>query len=367
MNHKKIIKEKFRELLADPENKKFTIDMPIKSYNIHPFKILFNKLIILLSRKIIPSGFKNWLVRLTGLKIGRDVCLPNDIIFDPYFPELIEVKDGALVGSPSKLMAHEYKDNKLTIGKVIVEKRVLVGGFSYLGPGAVINENSILNLGSELHSEVPPGELWGGKPAKTLKKFTEEELEKYFKPSDGKYREYYSDFNKKVREFQKNKDVNFIKFHYNGKRLNAGDDWWRARNVFRILYNGVIIETTKIMGPSPLKTFLLRMAGAKIGKNVMIKRGVTFDHIYPDTITVEDNVVIGEDSEIAGHEYTTTQTVFGRVLIKKNAVIKEHVLIRTGTTIGENSIIEPYSFAQKEIPANEVWGGSPTQFVKKAV
>ena len=51
--------------------------------------------------------------------------------------------------------------------------------------------------------------------------------------------------------------------------------------------------------------------------------------------------------------------------MKKGAHLKHHAFVRTGTTIGENSVIESYSMAQREIPANEVWGGVPAKFVRK--
>ncbi|MBW2982302.1 hypothetical protein KY343_05465 [Candidatus Woesearchaeota archaeon] len=366
MNYKTQIKTKVKELLEDPNKKTVKIEIPEEKYiNIKPIRSTFNKIIIQVSRKIVPSHIKNWLMRRAGLNIGHDVCLPNDIIFDPYFPELITVEDGALIGAPNKVMAHEYKDGILTLGKILVKKRVLVGAFSYLKPGAVINEKSILNFGSELNQEVPEGELWGDRPAKFWKKFTEEELEKYFKPSTGNYKEYYKEARKKIKEFQKNPEIDFLKMHYDGKRLNAGDDWWRARNVLRIFYNGVIIELTRLLPHCFIKTLLLKMVGVKIGKNVTIGKGTVFDHIYCDMMAVEDDVKIGKCCEFGGHEYTITQTVFGRTLIKKGAELKDHVLVRAGTTVGEKSVIEPYSGIQKEIPANERWKGMPAKFVEK--
>lgn len=362
---KEKIKDALKELKSSDKTK-VTVELKGKKFSVKPFFIVWkNKLIIQAARKIIPCHFKNWLIRRTGVKMGHDVCLPNDLLFDPYFPELITVEDGALVGSPETISAHEFKDGKLTLGKILIKKRALVGGYAILKPGAVISENSILSLMSELDKEMPSGEVWLGSPAKMVSKLSQEEIDKYFKPSDGNYKKYYKEFRKGVDDLRKDPSKNFFKMHYNGKRLNAGNDWWKARNVLRIWYNGIIIEFCKFLGPSWFKNMLLRMTGAKIGKNVIIERWVTHDQIFPDSITLEDNVKLRKGVDIAGHEYTISQTVFGRVLIKKGAELKEHVLVRTGTTIGENSVIEPNSVCQKVIPANEIWEGIPAKFVRK--
>ena len=78
---------------------------------------------------------------------------------------------------------------------------------------------------------------------------------------------------------------------------------------------------------------------------------------------MQDNVTIEEDCYLDGHEYTVTQTVFGKTLIKSGVKIGKHTYVRIGSTIGENTIIEPNSFVQREIPENEVWGGSPAKFI----
>ncbi|MBD3310485.1 hypothetical protein GF351_04655 [Candidatus Woesearchaeota archaeon] len=367
MDYKKKVKQQLEDLKSDPEKKLVKVRMPHERYkNIRPLRTFRNKLIIQVSRKLVPSHLKNWLLRRAGLKIGHDVCLPNDILFDPCFPELITIEEGALIGAPNRLYAHEFRESELVLGSINVGRRVLVGAFSYLGPGAAIAEKSILNFGSELvDKSVPSGQLWGGKPVSRWKEFGKEELEKYFREPDGNYKEYYREARKKIKAFQKDESIRFLKIPYNGKRLNAGDDWWRARNVLRIWINGAVVEFCRFLGPSWLKNMLYRMVGMKIGKNVKIGKGCVPDHIYPDTITLQDDVELGERCEIAGHEYTITQTVFGRVLIKKGAKLKEHVLVRTGTTVEEGAVVEPNSGISKEIPAHERWGGMPARFIEK--
>jgi acetyltransferase-like isoleucine patch superfamily enzyme len=363
---KKYIREAVKGLQKSG-NKKIVLTLKSKNdYKKNPFCLFYNKLIFKLQKKVVPWRFKNLVLRTTGMNIGKDACIPHDIYFDPYFPELIYLDKGCIIGGESNICTHQIKGKKLVLGKCILKERTLLGGLSALLPGSIINRNSILNFFSELDREIPEGELWGGKPAKLIKKFSEEEIEKYFKPSNMRYREYYKEFKKEVRAFMKDPSRNFLKIHYNGKRLNAGNDWWRARNIFRIVYNGIIIEITRLLPHCFLKTLLFRMVGMKIGKNCRIGKGTLFDHIYCDTVTLEDNVTIDDHCYFDGHEYTISQTIFGKTLLKRGVHIKHHSYVRIGTTIGENTIIEPYSMAQREIPADEVWGGMPVaKFIRK--
>jgi acetyltransferase-like isoleucine patch superfamily enzyme len=362
---KNYIKQALKELI-NSDKTKISIDLKSKNdYKKNPLKLLYNRFIFLIQTRIVPSHIKNFILRTTGMKVGHDVCFPHYIKIDPYFPELITLEKGCLVGGDSKLVTHKIIGNKLTLGKIIIKERAMVGGVVTMNPGTVLNKNSMISLYSETDSEIPEGEVWAGKPAKLLSKLSPEDIDKYFKPSDGNYRQYYKDFRKKVKDFLADPKQTFFKIYYNGKRLNAGDDWWRARNFFRIWYNGIIIELTRLLPHSWFKTMLYKMVGVKIGKNVRIGKGTVLDHIYCDNITIEDNVTIDENCYLDGHEYTITQTVFGKSLLKTGVHLKNHSFVRIGTTIGENTVVEPYTMAQREVPPNVVIEGVPWKVVRE--
>ena len=129
---------------------------------------------------------------------------------------------------------------------------------------------------------------------------------------------------------------------------------------FTTIHNNVEIGSGTWIGSN-----VTIMEGARIGKNCRIGKGVVFDHLFGDNITLEDNVKIDDHVYLDGHEYTITQTVFGKTLVKKGVHIKKNSFVRIGTTIGENTIIEKNSMAQRFIPPNEVWGGMPAKFIRK--
>jgi len=363
---KKYIRDAVKELR---NSDKLVVEIPLKHKNDYKRNILsffYNKSILTLQMKMVPCKLKNIILKTTGLNVGYDACVPHDIYIDPYFPELIYFGKGCIVGGESKIYSHLVKDNKLILGKCVIEERTLMGGVSKLLPGSVITKNSILMFFSTLDKRMPEGTLYGGEPAKEVMKFSKEDIQKYFDPSNGKHKEYYNKFKNEVRAFMKDPNKNFFKMHYDGNRLNAGNDWWRARNIFRIFWNGIIIEFTRILNPSWFKNLLYKIVGMKIGKNVKVGKGVVFDHIYCDTISIEDDVEVGDYAYFDGHEYTISQTLFGKILLKRGCRIGKYSYVRIGTIVGENSIIEPNSMAQRIIPPNEIWGGMPfAKFIKK--
>lgn len=364
-NQKQQIKKAIQDIRSGKKNK-VTITLKDNDFNIRPLPLLwFSKLVFFCQKWMVPMHLKNWILRRAGLNVGHDACIPHYIDFDPYFPQLIYIGPGALIGGDSELLAHKLDGKKLTLGKVELKEKTMISGFVTLRPGAVVNRNSIVSLVSELDHEIPEGEIWEGKPAKCIAKLTSEQIDKYFKKVDMDSKQYYKETKEKIKKFQKDSSINYLKIQYGGKRAGAGSDWWRARNVVRIFYNGPIIELARMLPHCWPKKVLLKMVGVKFGKNVYIGKGVVFDHIYCDTITLEDNVKVDDHCYFDGHEYTIAQTIFGRILIKKGVHLKHHVFVRTGCTIGENTTIEPWSMCQREIPANEVWGGMPARHIRK--
>lgn len=100
-----------------------------------------------------------------------------------------------------------------------------------------------------------------------------------------------------------------------------------------------------------------------IGNNVTVKCGV---YLW-NGIEIEDNVQIGPNVTFTNDKYPRAKTEFvlKRILIQKNASIGAGAVILGGVTIGENAMIGAGSIVTKDIPANELWVGSPAKFIRK--
>lgn len=116
-----------------------------------------------------------------------------------------------------------------------------------------------------------------------------------------------------------------------------------------------------------------RRRGVKIGNGCHISPYVLIDLMYPDMVTIEDNVGIGSNSMIFAHVNPTSnlnlKKIYPRkvesVLIKKGAVIFPGCVITAGVTIGKNSMIGAGSVVGEDIPDNCVALGNPARVVKK--
>jgi acetyltransferase-like isoleucine patch superfamily enzyme len=127
---------------------------------------------------------------------------------------------------------------------------------------------------------------------------------------------------------------------------------------------------------SPLSSFIIkvqRARGVKIGNFCHLSPYVLIDLVYPQLVTIEDNVTIGSNSMIFAHVNPTAnielKKIYPRkvepVIIKKGAVVFPGCTITAGVTIGENSLIGTGSVVGEDIPDNCVALGNPARVVKK--
>ncbi|WP_371504459.1 DapH/DapD/GlmU-related protein [Nitrosopumilus adriaticus] len=128
---------------------------------------------------------------------------------------------------------------------------------------------------------------------------------------------------------------------------------------------------------SPLSSWVVkcqRKRGVKIGNNCHISPYVLIDLIYPELITIEDNVTIGSNSMIFAHVNPTTSEFLKKhgyprtvkpVKIKHGAVISVGCILVAGVKIGKNALIGAGSVVANDIPDNCVALGNPARVIKK--
>ena len=127
---------------------------------------------------------------------------------------------------------------------------------------------------------------------------------------------------------------------------------------------------------SPLSSFIIRIQrsrGVKIGNFCHLSPYVLIDLVYPQLVTIEDNVTIGSNSMIFAHANPTANLALKKIyprkvesiLIKEGAVLFPGCIITAGVTIGKNSMIGAGSVVGEDIPDNCVALGNPARVVKK--
>ncbi len=123
--------------------------------------------------KIIHANpiLRRFYYTLSGAKIHKSVIISYDAsLLDPFF---IEIGEDSKIGEWSKVSGHIADEKRFIFGKVKIGKRVLVGAECSIAPGVEIGDDSMIMAYSRVlpGTIIPPGELWGGTPARFKKKF----------------------------------------------------------------------------------------------------------------------------------------------------------------------------------------------------
>jgi len=136
----------------------------------NPIKAMFYSFLMTAMKFFPPCSLKNDVFRAMGVKIGKDVAISPGVLIDPFFPELITIGDGSIIGWDSKLLTHEYLIDEILIGEIKIGKKVLIGNSSIVRPGVELGDESIVGYSSLVNKDVPPRTLVGGLPIKIIKK-----------------------------------------------------------------------------------------------------------------------------------------------------------------------------------------------------
>jgi acetyltransferase-like isoleucine patch superfamily enzyme len=115
--------------------------------------------------------------RFKGVKIGKDVYIGHEVIFDRIFPDQIEIGDHTSIGDRAIITAHANIPSNTplkklyprTINKVIIGKGVWIMPNVTIIPGVTIGDESVIATGSVVTKDVAPRTLVAGIPAKKMK------------------------------------------------------------------------------------------------------------------------------------------------------------------------------------------------------
>lgn len=146
------------------------------------------------------------------------------------------------------------------------------------------------------------------------------------------------------------------------------------------------LVTNSLQVSSTIRAWALRMFGAQVGANVLLRprlrvkfpwnlrigdncwigEGVWIHN--QGKVTVEDNAVLSQDAFITtgSHDiYGSMDLVIEPVFIHRGAWVTTRCLILQGVEVGENTVVSPGSVVNKSLPPNNIYGGNPAQFIRE--
>jgi acetyltransferase-like isoleucine patch superfamily enzyme len=135
----------------------------------NPLRVSFNYAVIILVR-ISPSlRLKNWLLRRLGVTVGTGVAWGLEATPDVFWPERITLGDHVIVGYDATLLCHEFLQDELRLGDVVVGDRAMIGAGAIVLPGVHIGAGAQVAANSLVVEDVPPGATVAGVPAEVVK------------------------------------------------------------------------------------------------------------------------------------------------------------------------------------------------------
>jgi acetyltransferase-like isoleucine patch superfamily enzyme len=168
-----------------------TIPMSPKSKGFHLFSAFWKRILHCIARyfPLLPA-WRVVLHKWRGVRIGKNVFIGAEVFIDDADPSLVRIEDNATIIAQSTLLGHAYYPNHFsTLLKTASQKQgTLIRKGAYLGlrttvlPGVTIGEYSIIGAGSLVTKDVPPFSMAFGVPAKVVKTFKKEKLDRSCAP-----------------------------------------------------------------------------------------------------------------------------------------------------------------------------------------
>jgi putative colanic acid biosynthesis acetyltransferase WcaF len=154
-------------------------------------------------------------------------------------------------------------------------------------------------------------------------------------------------------------------------------------------YTNSIFFMTGLLPVNGLKAALLRLFGAKIGKNLTIKPRVSIK--YPWLLSIGDNTWIGEEVWIdnlasvtigsnacisqgallltGSHNYkkTSFDLITGSIILEDGAWIGAKAVVNQGITVHSHAVLTTGSIANKNLEAYSIYQGNPAVKIRERV
>jgi acetyltransferase-like isoleucine patch superfamily enzyme len=137
--------------------------------------------------------------------------------------------------------------------------------------------------------------------------------------------------------------------------------WWKA---IRFYLKAAFLGLAFKLPFQGLKAWALRRLGARVGSPVFFSAGVWIDPMFPELLTIEDEVFFGMGVKVLTHEFLIDEFRAGRVLIRRGAFLGGFAVIRCGVEIGAGAVVAAGTIAARDVPAGATLITPPGRIVR---
>lgn len=140
---------------------------------------------------------------------------------------------------------------------------------------------------------------------------------------------------------------------------NSLQFWTTAKSPLRVTVNYVLVWLIRIAPSLRLKSWLLRLLGATVGRRVSWGLEATPDVFWPELLTIGDDVIIGYDATLLCHEFLQDEYRTGEIVIGDRAMIGAGAIVLPGVHIGADAEVAANSLVTRDVPPDTTVGGVP--------
>lgn len=133
-------------------------------------RVIGNSAVFILCQYLPWYSVKNFLYRMTGMHVGKNVAIGFKAMFGLFYPSKIFIGANSVIGYNAVVLEHEFLVNEYRFGEVHIGKNVLIGAGSVVLCGISIGDNAVVAAGAVVTKDVPASILVAGNPARVVKK-----------------------------------------------------------------------------------------------------------------------------------------------------------------------------------------------------
>ncbi len=119
--------------------------------------------------QLVPSWLGNLYFQMMGCNIGKGVQINTTVVNDCF---MVSIGDGTVIGGGAAINGHLVEKGELVLAPVNIGAGCVIGANVFVSPGCKIGDSAVIGARALLpkYTEVPPGEVWVGIPAKCIRK-----------------------------------------------------------------------------------------------------------------------------------------------------------------------------------------------------